>query len=222
MSSWKTAALALLLTVILAGCAAAPPPPVTALNSRQCAAHATDMAPRVLPFGAENAVTVEIDGNFPCRLDQNGKPFVEIVFQLPEDKDPYLLRVMSLPRGETMFSPRMMLTDSARRVTKDVGPDNFQIHGPSLSTIVRAQPTDRFLVIRSNDASVGNQQTHISEQTSMSVMPAGNGFFIMTSGAEGHEIYTLAYNGRLRASAEPLPTSVPAAITGSSGSRPDP
>jgi len=137
-------------------------------------------------------------------------------------KEPYLLTVRSIPVGGTLFSPRIKLLDADGEVTRELGRDQFRAHGPTLYAGLRAQPTDRTLVVASDPTPIGETSSQIAEGVNASVVAAGGAFFVVRSGVESNTTYTMAFNGRVEVRAQPWPQSDPAIIRDSSGSRPNP
>jgi hypothetical protein len=105
-----------------------------------------------------------------------------------------------------MFSPRVLLLDGAGAVLREVPRDAFMFHGPNLYLGLRARPDGRYLVVASDPASVGGQETHIATQTQSSGgATTGGGYFVMNFGREKTRSFTYAHSGKLIVAAKPFP-----------------
>ena len=112
----------------------------------------------------------------------------------------------SAPLGDTLFSPRLMLLDEQGNVLREVPRDEFMFHGVALYAGLRAAPAERYLIVASDAASVGQQMSHILGESHLTPVPIGIGAVaIINSGSEKQQVITYAHNGRVTVSAQPIP-----------------
>jgi hypothetical protein len=195
----------------LAGCAAtAPPTPaLLSLDGRPCAAApALDPASPVAmrkPMEPYAGATAEIDGRGACLVDPGGARSLYVVFALPESAEPYVISVASVPLGETILAPRVLVLDARGAVLRERGRDDFAFRGTRLEAGLRAYPGDRFLVVASDPASVGRRDTQVVGQIQSTPVCSMYGCFYVNTGAERSGAYVYAHNGRVVVAAEPMP-----------------
>jgi hypothetical protein len=192
--------------LLVAGCAATKPsmPPITSLDGRLCGEHPDLAAARPLLL-ASKPVTVMLDGASPCWQPSGGAASIIAAFRLPDVAEPYLLTVASEPVGETMFSPRLILLDKQGKPVRERPRDMFMFHGPALTTGVRVQPGERFLIVASDPASVGQRNSRIIGSVQHSTTVAGPVIFSVYTGSEAAQNVIYAHNGSVTVTVEPMP-----------------
>jgi hypothetical protein len=198
--------LAAVLPALLAACAAPAVPPILSLDGRPCVAHPDLARAQALALDAGNPVKLDLDAGAACLEPGSGGKSAYVAFRLPRSEQPYLLTVTSAPLGDTLFSPRLLLLDEQGNVLREVPRDDFMFHGVALYAGLRAAPAERYLIVASDAASVGQQVSHILGESHLTPVPIGIvGVAIIHSGSEKQQVITYAHNGRVTVAAQPMP-----------------
>ena len=213
MRSARIIAIACLVLVGgLSACATnSAPPPVLAipLDGRACAGEPDVIAARALTLATNKSVTVAVDEKMPCLADGNGDPSVYAVFSLPQAMEEFLVSVTSMPQGQTLFAPRVLMLDDGGRPMREVSRDIFVFHGPALYLGLRVRAGERYLVVASDPKFVGQQVSHIQSATQSNTIgaatTAGAIFVNVNTGSETTSDYTYAHNGSITVAATPVP-----------------
>lgn len=199
-------ACAIALASILASCATvAPMQPILRLDGRNCTAAPTLDADNVTPLIFEKPLTLNLDQDARCIAAPDGKRSTYVILALSDRTEPYVIGVTSAPRGAALFSPRLLILDAAGTILRERHRDAFMFHGTTLYAGMRAYPGDRYLMIASDPASVGQQVSQIIGTTQARAVPAGRGIFFMHSGSERGQSAVLTHNGSLTVTAQSLP-----------------
>ena len=198
--------------LLLAACATQEPsvPPALTLDALACDSELklTGAIPVVLSenknaFEAAKPATAEFGST--CVTGSDGARRSYAVFALPSLGEPYLLRVTSLPLGPTLLSPRLLLLDEHGRVLRERARDTFVFKGTALYSGVRAHPEERYLVVESDPASVGQEVPHIAGQVQQTIASTGFVTIVIYSGSEQKRSLVYAHNGKVSVSAQRLP-----------------
>jgi hypothetical protein len=191
--------------VAAAGCATKPPvPPLLAFEMRNCAS-APDYISGTPVLLAEKAVTVSLDENTACFQISPGMNSAYASFRLPEVPREYLVSVISAPVGQGLFSPHLQVLDANGKVLREIGRDAFVFHGPSLYAGLRIHPNERYLIVASDPASVGQEVSQIVGATQVATSGANGIFFQVHTGTETTSTYVYALNGSVIVEAQPVP-----------------
>jgi hypothetical protein len=194
---------------MLAACAGGSPtaPPLLSLDGRSCAPE-PDLA-RALPLQLVpvKPTTVALDTSTACWEPPAGSKSTYAAFQLPEAPQEYLVTVQSVPLGLTLFSPRLLVLDSAGKPLREVPRDGFQFHGTLLSTSIRAHHGERYLIVASDAQSIGKSESRIASSTSVSTTCLTGGCINIYAGHETSSTQVYAYSGSINVTAVPLPTN---------------
>jgi hypothetical protein len=208
MSTKRLAPAVPLLGALFFSACATPPepfvPPELSLDGYACAARPELAGAPLVPFEAGKNVTADI-GVGACLEPKGSARSSYVVFQLPEVAEPYLVRVTSMPLGETILSPRLLLLDVDGNLLRERARETFLFQGAALYTSLRAHPEERYLVIASDPATVGQEMTHISGSVQQNIASAGLVTFIYYTGNDQKRALIYAHNGRVIVSAQPLP-----------------
>src|SRR5579863_5371753 len=86
-----------------------PPPPMTAFVPGACAPAFTLQGAAVTPVVMQKEAKVSFGVTTSCMVLGDGQPTLYSVFSLPVQADTYLITVRSLPIGEGMIIPRLLL-----------------------------------------------------------------------------------------------------------------
>jgi hypothetical protein len=208
----STGLLSIACLVLLSACAtnmAVPPLLALPLDGRACATQPDLVAARALALATNKAVTVVVDDKAPCLADSSGQPSVYAIFTLPQAMEEFLVAVTSVPQGQTLFVPRVMMLDEAGRQLREVSRDTFVFHGPALYLGLRVRPAERYLVVASDPKFVGQQVSHIQSATMSNTYgtftAAGAIYVNINTGSEAALDYTYAHNGSITVAATPVP-----------------
>lgn len=192
----------LLAAGLLAGCVRPPPlPPLLDLAGLACGAPMAMTGAQPVLMDPTKPTVLDVDAANAC-AQIGGKRSLYAVFQLPDSTAPTLLTVRSLPRGETLLAPRLVLMDVAGRETRRLGFDAFTFRGDGLQAAVRAQPGDRYLVVASDPDPIGRREERIG--VLFNAYPVGLHTTAYT-GSEYRQGNVFTHNGTLSVTAQPVP-----------------
>lgn len=168
--------LLLIAALGLAACAKPQVPPILEVARSDC----TSMPDRataavLLPPAAidvddpastvpDRPLEMTIDGDSPCLQGDEGLRSLYALAALPQEEDPYLVRVTAEPGDEGFFAPRLLLLDEAGQPLREIAPENFVFRGLRLTGQFRVQPEERYLVVASDPASVGVREERLASR----------------------------------------------------------
>lgn len=197
---------ALVATAILPGCVTVTPlAPVVQLNGRSCSVAPALGADRGVALPFDKQINVEVGDGAACLQAADGSRSTYALFALPAVAEAYVVSVVSVPRGDTLLSPRLAILDANGTVTRERPRDVFMFHGATLQAGMRVYPGDRYLVVMSDPATVGKRVSQIIASTQSTMVPMGSGMFVMNTGSERGHSAVFAHNGELSVRAQPLP-----------------
>lgn len=197
-----TSMLGMALLLALAGCSSGPAP-VTRVTAPNCATTPVlGGAPRLeLAAGPR---TLTFDATSPC-LDLPVGRAVYVGFALPDNPVPYRVLLLSVPQGDTLFSPRVVTYAADGQPYRRVAREVFTLRGGLLRAMVELQPDEKFMVVSSDPASVGSEVTEVV-QTGMETAGAAGGFMVPRVRDTSRSItFTNAHNGTMTVEARPKP-----------------
>lgn len=198
-------AAALVMSLGLAGCAVPPPPPVVSLDGRICTPAPEFAGSHLLVLG-ERPMIVPFDQNTPCWQSAEGKRSAYALFTLPNDTEPYLLSVTSVPNGQALIAPHLYLLDGFGNKLRDASRDSFAFHGSSLALTLRAYPNERYLLVASEPDTLGSGGSQLRDGVVVTNYSTGYGGFVSVhTGFEQNQQYTYAVNGTIAVSASAIP-----------------
>jgi hypothetical protein len=209
MSFLKLAAPAAALG-LLAGCAHAPAPaPMTALVPGLCAPAFSLEGAKATQVVMAKEAKISLGAASDCMRLADGQPTLYAVFRLPDAAEPYLITIRSLPIGQGLVIPRLMLMADNGVVLRTIEGERFTFHGASMMTKLRSHPGEAYLVVAVDTRYVGQAVSQIAESF---VQTAGTSFIgkaivhtTSTAGSSNTVDYVFSYNGDLVVSAEPVP-----------------
>lgn len=203
---WSILSLTLLAPLALAGCAA--PPPLLDLSGRACAASPDliSAAPVALSDPRHpDTVKLRIDATAPCLETPQGKSLYG-AFRLPDSTVPFMIAVRSVPLGEGLFVPRLLLLDGTGAVAREIGRDELEFRGDTLTALIRSHPGERYLVVASTPQSIGQSETRISERTVTTQSSGGGITFAVHTGVDAAHTYVDAHDGVIIVFAATIPS----------------
>jgi hypothetical protein len=183
------------------------PPPVLGLGieGKSCAEQPMLTGAQELVLATNKPITVIVDTNTPCLESSNGLRSAYAVFMLPSSSGEYLVSVTSVPQGQTLFSPRVMMLDATGGVLREVPNDIFTFRGSSLAVSLRVRPSERYLLVASDPSTVGQEVSRIQSATMSTVVSAGYVYVPINTGSEAEVSYIYAHNGSITVAATPVP-----------------
>jgi hypothetical protein len=199
---------AISLTITLGGCAAKlPPPPTVDFATMQCSPAPILANATPLSFDPKNdkLIPVLLDSKADCLVDANGSHALYRVFSLPDTDQPYILRVIAAPWGNTILAPRALLLDGAGSAKRTTTHADFTFRGNSLAAFLRSHSDEKYVVVSSDPEILGNSVTRINESTSQQMLAAGPVFFSVYTGSDTATNLTLSPAGNASVTISPLP-----------------
>ncbi len=194
-------------TAALAGCAGKPPPPpIVSLDGRNCAAVPDLTVAKSVPIASDSPVKVTLDGDSPCVVAASGVKDVYAAFLVPQSPQPYFLSIDSAPIGQGLFAPRIQLLDDSGKTLRELSPDMFTFHGVALHAGLRPHPGEKYLLVMSDKASIGQSTSRIIEATQVYTAAAGGVFLQVHTGSEETPTLVNSYNGAVSVAATPMPS----------------
>ncbi len=203
----RGAALAALLLLLLAACGGPKVAPLVSLDGRACATgpELITAYPVALDAGKETKVAI-VAADLRCIQAADGTRSSYVAFSLPISPARYLVTVRSEPLDQTLFSPRILLLDGLGNPVRELPRSVFMFHGKTLYAGVQADPGERYLVVASDPASIGEQVSQLKasvQDTYVSFANGGYGEWHM--GAEKTSVLVFAHNGSISVTAQPMP-----------------
>lgn len=188
--------------VLLAACAARPPPipPVFDLGARSCPDQPDLLTASHLALDPESrrSVTVDVTADAPCvRLD-GGPARLYHVFALPASPQPLMATVSSVPAGQTLLAPRILLLDGAGHMTRAIGPDSFLFRAGLLTALVRLRSDERMLVVMSAPDIAGRALGRLEENVQTNTVAVRGVAMNFHYGVEDNSTYRMSVTGRVR------------------------
>lgn len=198
---------AFLATLLVAGCVGADrgPPPTTTLEGRRCIGETDVVGGNVRPLSIGAPLTVTVDETAACWSSPTGNS-AYVAFKLPETAAPFVIKVLSEPLGQTIFTPRLILRDAEGQVRREIPRDVFLSRDAALHVAIRVRPDERYLIVASEPSTAGRQATHVSARTQAIPVIVGRAVVFVHTGSDKAATYTYAHNGKVTVTLEPLPT----------------
>lgn len=149
--------------------------------------------------------TVRFDNGAPCLADAKGVKSVYGVVDIAAAETGSILTVTSYAFGTTIFSPKLQFRDAQGALMREVGRETFMFNGRALQTQLRKRDGERFLVIASDGASVGQSVEQIQSNRVSSGVMVGYVYVPINTGAEAKAQLVFAHNGEVTATLAPMP-----------------
>jgi hypothetical protein len=163
----------------------------------------------VMPVMVGKDSLISFDAGSNCMLLGDGQPTLYSVIRLPEMAEPYLITVRSLPIGQGMIIPRLLLMADSNLVLRSVEGESFTFHGASMMTRLRSHPGESYLVVAVDTRYVGQAVSQVQERfvafTSSSVVGKAIVSTYHSDGASNTVDYVFSYNGSVVVSVELMP-----------------
>ena len=166
-----------------------------------------------LAFNTEkpSAVDLTIDETSHCLLVDGGQKSLYHVVGLPTESSSYNQREESVPTGNSIFAPELLILDEKGNLLRQIPHKDFIYRGDELTVLLRTHGKERYLVAASDPLVVGSEESRIMDSISaVPVMVATPGFVMAAnrySGAEGTQTLTYSHTGRLHVVASAIPTA---------------
>jgi|CXWL01.1.fsa_nt_gi hypothetical protein len=149
--------------------------------------------------------TLRFDDAAACLADAKGNKAVYGVVDLGQGEPGSILTVTSYAMGSTVFSPRLELRDVQGALMREVSRDTFLYNNSALQTQLRVRAGERYLVIASDTASVGQSVEHIQSSRTSTVVPAGPIYVPVNTGGEARAQLVFAHSGEVATTLAPMP-----------------
>ncbi len=202
MHATALAALAVMATM-MSGCADKTPPMLT-INTANCVA--TPDLGSAHPVTVKDAASVAFDDTTPCLQPSGAVARLYTVFLLPESDAPRSIFVKSVPRGQGVVAPHVMVLDQEGKPIREIPHDRFLSRGGSLQAGIRMQTGERYLLVASNPETVGHSSSEIVADIQQTMVATGTGgYFFVNTGKETVRKLTRAHGGTIVVSAELVP-----------------
>ncbi|QTC91638.1 hypothetical protein [Brevundimonas goettingensis] len=148
-----------------AGCATMPPPPpaTLAFGGANCAATPDLTQALSLTPDKERSlwtVTTQVGSATPC-VRRDGRESSYLVYAIPEDAGDKTLTVGGYLEPLRIFSPRVEVLDGHGETSRSFRPDEFMYRGPNYSVLFRPRPGERYVLVTTEDARVGQKYDSI-------------------------------------------------------------
>lgn len=186
-----------------------PPPPMTVLPTVSCVDALSLQGGLAMPVMIGKDSSISFDAGSNCMLLSNGQPTLYSVIRLPEMAEPYLITVRSLPIGQGMIIPRLLLMTGDNQVLRSVEGESFAFHGASMMSKLRSHPGESYLVVAVDTRYVGQTVSQVHESFVASTSSSVVGKAVITSfhtdGGSNTVDYVFSYNGNVVVSVELMP-----------------
>lgn len=193
--------------LVLQACATVPvvPPPlaVVDLSGKTCATEvSTKDAVSLTPVKkqAYYVVSTLIDSSKPC-LTTGASSGNYVVYAIPAHGENHTITVGGVQEPIRTFAPSVSLLDVDGKVTRTFADDRFAILGNTLGVQFRPMPQERFILVRSNPALVGQSVSTfetrlVSTQGYAAATPYSYGYsYSQEHGTEGKHERTFSHEG---------------------------
>lgn len=179
-------------------------PPTTVISGRSCAAQFDISSARDIVLNGKT-LSVSVDANSPCTIDQDNASSLYNSFRLPTSEREYFVSVLSSPVGDGLLSPRVIMLDANGVKLREVPRDAFVFHGSALYLGVRVRAGERYLIVASDPATVGHEISQTFDATQSNVYAAGPVFVNVNTGSSTMKTEIYSHTGSLTITAQQLP-----------------
>lgn len=208
MKARSIAALPLLLVVVACQTGHDAMPARLEVSAPSCATAPSLASAIVMVQSAKDEphkATVRFDDAAACLADAKGNKGVYGAVDLGQGEPGSILTVTSYAMGSTVFSPRLELRDVQGALLREVGRDAFLYSNNTLQAQLRVRAGERFLVIASDSASVGQSVENIQSSRMSSGVMVGAVYVPYNIGGEGRSQMVFAHSGEVSATLAPVP-----------------
>ncbi|HUC67921.1 MAG TPA: hypothetical protein VMA53_21065 [Stellaceae bacterium] len=199
--------LMLLASLALAEGCAAPPPPLLDISNHACATSPDLISAAPLTLSdprRPDTVKRRIDDTAPCLETAQGKSLYA-AFRLPDSAAPFMIGVRSIPIGQGLLVPRLLLLDGTGAVKREIGQDSLEFRADTLTALIRSHPDERYLVVASTPQAVGQEDARIVETTTATTVTFGRYASTVHSGLDTTHRYIFAHGGLVTVFAAAIP-----------------
>lgn len=118
-----------------------------------------------------------------------------------------MVSVSSLPLGESLFAPHVLLLDGKGGVRRELTGDSFVFRGQAQQATARLQASDRFVVVRSDAQRVGSKISRVTGSVRNTLISTGFAFVPVNTGSESEQTLTLSHSGTITVTSELMPAA---------------
>ena len=197
-------------TVMALACSACtknPIPPMLTINATNCAA--TPDLGTAHEVTLKASASVVFNDTTPCLQPVGGAARLYSVFRLPESTEAFWVTVTSVPRGQGIVAPYVVLLDQDGKPTREMTHDRFVFRGVSLKLSIRPQSNERYLLVASTPDAVGETTSGVVGNAQTTAVAVGTGYVVVPAGWENVHSVTRAHGGTITVTTELIPKKSP-------------
>jgi len=190
---------------VLGACQSTPPPPpeaVTDLSGKTCQADISLVdAIALTPKNQKSWQDVfsQVGPETPC-VGEGDAAANYVVFALPDFGPNHVITVGGQKQARRTLAPKILLLDWEGTVTREFAADKYDYRGGSYSVQFRPGADDRFILVETDSALVGEIETRFETQLLMrqgtvGLPNGGTASYTTYSGKEGAQSRTFSHEG---------------------------
>jgi hypothetical protein len=196
--------------LLVAACVKHPTPvaPILSLEHTTCQPTPALAAALPITFNPEERTSInfDVDRGSPCLQKSGSQKQLYQLVALPRSATMYLVTVASQANGHGIFAPTLITFKEDGSEVRELSQSDFLFRGTNLSAKIEVQTEERYLMVASNPASVGESTTQINglthRQGSFYNGAAGVRF---NTGREQQTDYKYSHAGKVMVSTQALP-----------------
>jgi hypothetical protein len=154
----------------------------------------------------DSSVSAKFDASAPCFEPSPGAKSLYRLYWLPTADAPYIISIASALNGGVVFAPHIVLLDSHGAPAREISRDAITFRNGNLSALFRSHRDERYLLIASDPAEVGQHAQRIVEGRNTSTAGAGGLYFNIYTGTDTETDFVYAHNGTVTVTLSPIPT----------------
>ncbi len=188
----------------LAACQSTPPPPeaVTDLSGKTCQAEISLVDAIALTPKKQKSwqdVFSAVGAETPC-VGEGKSAANYVVFALPDFGPNHVITVGGQKQARRTLAPKVLLLDWEGAVTREFADDKYDYRGGSFSVQFRPGEDDRFVLVETDPARVGETETRFETrllvgQGTVGLPNGGAASYTTYSGSEGAHSRTFSHEG---------------------------
>ncbi len=183
-------------------------PPVYSLNRDSCQEEPKIASALPIGFNPEEVVSINlrIDQTSNCLSADNNENQLYQIIKLPAQSAPYIITVGSQPNGQSIFAPSIATLLDTGEVAREFDQSNFLFRAGKLTTKLKVEATEQYLMVASNPASVGESTTQITNLINRNSGYSNGIIYNFNTGAENRSSYQFSHAGMVTVTTQALPS----------------
>lgn len=183
-------------------------PPVYSLNKDSCEDKPKLVSALPIGFNPEEIVSIDlrIDQTSNCLSGENNESQLYQVIKLPSTSAPYIITVGSQPNGQSIFAPSIATLLDTGEIIREFDQSNFLFRGGKLTTKLKVEANEQYLMVASNPASVGESTTQITNLINRNSGYSNGIIYNYNTGAENRSSYQFSHAGMVTVTTQALPS----------------